>query len=66
MFKVPTIENILHDSKRGVWYNVVAFRKLKPVEIEIAVDAYLKLEKLKPKKGTTTTIITSIGSTRGE
>lgn len=57
----PRIASRAKDSKSGVEYIVLAYRKLAAPELMQAIRMYLASTKKKPKRGTQVTIVTIIG-----
>lgn len=60
--QLPNIKNIIEDPKKGVKYNIIAYRKLSKPEMIEAVRYYHTQKKVKkPKRGNTVNIITITG-----
>ena len=60
MTQLPNVKNTATDQQTGVTYNIMAYRTLTREEIVLAIRHALSQQK-KPKRGTTLTIITTIG-----
>jgi hypothetical protein len=62
--QMPNVENLAKDSAAGITYRVLAYRALTRTELLQAVAAYKRQAGArKPKRGTTVTIVSVIGST---
>jgi hypothetical protein len=60
--EMPSVQNVLNDSQRGVRYEVYAYRALTIEELVFAVRSFLAQAKRKPKRGTCVEIHTVIGA----
>jgi hypothetical protein len=59
----PKVKHVVKDSKAGITYEVMAYRKLSGSEVHFAIAQYLSQRKSRPRKGNTITIVTIFGIT---
>lgn len=58
----PNVRNVLTDERRGVRYEVLAYRALTEDELIMSVRFALSQMRRKPKRGQTVTVVSVIGA----
>jgi hypothetical protein len=58
--RLPEVDNPVFDKAHNIAYHVMAYRKLTPDELRMALGVYQQQRKRRPKKNSRVTIISTI------